>query len=136
MTDVIVFPDAVALVIAHLKTQFATRSVTAEFGTRLPTPLDGHLPFVRVFRTGGLAEQRVIDKAQLTIEAYAEDTATAHDVAQLVRGLMHAMVGMALTGTAVTGVTEFSGPQDFPDPLTNKPRYSFTVQVGMKGSTA
>lgn len=134
MAEVVVFPDAVSVTITYLKTALAGRTVDAGIGTRLPSALVG--TFVRVFRTGGLVVERVVDQAQMTIEVYATETDTAHDVAQLVRGLLHAMEGTVQSGVPIYGVNEFAGPQDFPDPLTNKARYSFTVQVSMRGSAA
>jgi hypothetical protein len=143
MTEVIVFPDTAAIVIAFIKAEFTARSVTAGVGTKTPTPIPP-TPFVRIFRTGGLSSQRVLDRVQLTIETTADDTATAHDVAQLVRGLIHSMVGTSQPSTTISGVSstaisdvqEFTGPQDFPDPLTNSPRYSFTIQVTARGAAA
>jgi hypothetical protein len=135
MNEVIVFPDAASIVIAQVKSDFTARSITAEIGTKLPTPLP-NVPFVRIFRTGGLDTHLVLDNAQLTIESYAEDTGTAHDIAQLVRALVHSYRGKVLSGVPIAAVQEFAGPQDFPDPLTNKPRYSFTIQVATRGAAA
>lgn len=132
MTEVVVFPDASAVVIASVKKALSDRAIAATVGTRIPTPLPLGT-FVRIFRTGGLDLTRVIDQAQLTVEVYADDTATAHDVAQLVRGLIHSYSGTVQQGVTIYAVREFSGPQDFPDPLTNSPRYSFTIQVSTRG---
>jgi hypothetical protein len=132
MTEVIVFPDIELLVIDYLRSELADRDIVARVLSRIPAPETGTV--VRVFRTGGISTLRVTDSAQMTFEVYADRTETAHDVAQLVRGLVHALTGTTQSGVAFYGVIEFTGPQEFPDPLTDRPRWTFTTQVSVRGT--
>lgn len=132
--EVIVFPDATALVISYLRAELSARGDSADVGSRIPHPNTTDL--VRVFRTGGTSTLHVTDQAQLTIETYADRAERAHDLAQLVRGLLHALPGTVQFGVAFYGVVEFSGPQEFPDPVSNKPRVTFTVQISVRGAAA
>lgn len=135
MTEVIVFPDAAKLAIDYLRAQLVARGeTTVKVGSRIPSPNDHDL--IRVFRTGGPSSFFVIDQAQLTVEAYGPNDARAHDLAQLARGLLHAMAGTTQSGVAIYTVNEFSGPQELPDPVTNKPRYTFSIQVSVRGAAA
>jgi len=137
MNEVIVFPDAAALTIDYLMAQLAARSIDATVGSRIPSPIND--TFVRVFRTGGLANEAtafLTEQVQLTFEIYSLKAETAHDVAMLCRGLVHAMQGTVQDTVTVYGVDEFSGPQEFPDPLTEKPRWVFTLQVSVRGAAS
>lgn len=130
--EVVVFPDTVELVIDYLRTELTTRWPGATVGRTLPK----HIPdwFVRIFRTGGTSTLFVVDAAHVTIETYAVRSEDAHDLAQLARGLLHALPGTTLAGVAVYLVVEFSGPQDLPDPVTAKPRYTQTMQISVRGA--
>ena len=137
MAEVIVFPDCTALVIGYLRTELAARFPTATVGSRIPSPNPGD--FVRIFRTGGVQQLLVTDQVQLTVEAYADqdgDDERAHDLAQIVRGLLHALPGTMQSGVPFYGVTELSGPQNLPDPVTNKPRFTQSLHVSVRGAAA
>jgi hypothetical protein len=121
--ETIVFPDAVQLVCDHLRTRLATIPV----GSQVPT--DRPATFVRIVRVGGVRRNLVTDEATLTIEAWAATEQAAHDLSQLARAYVHAMLG----GGDVYRVTEFSGPALLPDPLSDLPRYSFTVAIATVG---
>jgi hypothetical protein len=136
MPEVIVFPDVGAIVIDYLAQGLLDRSVTAAVVSRIPTPVNGNGITVRCYRTGGLNTQKVIDQAQLTLECYAPTAEEAHDVLQLCRGLVHALQGTVQGGVTFYGVNEFAGPVEFPDPNTDTPRYTMTMQVSVRGSAA
>lgn len=129
--EVLIFPDAGEMAIAVLKAAFTAHSISSGVGSKVPHPLTG--TFVQVTRSGGLVTQRVIDKAQLTFEAYADTEGTAHDTIQFCRGVMHAMEGTQQGSIKVSGVTEIVGPLDLPDTITNKPRFQMVLQIGVRG---
>jgi hypothetical protein len=46
------------------------------------------------------------------------------------------MCGTVQSGVSVHYVAEIGGPQDLPDPVSETPRVTFTVQIQMRGSAA
>ncbi len=134
MAPVVLFPDATAVVIDHLRSELAGRSVSVDLvSDRVPRDRPGR--FVQVQRVGGPRLNLVADDALLAVECWAPRPQDAHDLAQWCRALILAMAGTAVDGQAVYRVAEAGGPQDFPDPLSDQPRYTFTVQVALRGST-
>lgn len=130
MNDPILFADVEALV-----TDFLTEVLDVTVSSEVPptqTLDDEHL---QVFRTGGPRRNLVTDEPQLSIEARAATPKAAHDLAQLARAHLHALVGTTLDGLAVYRVDELSGPQALPDPNSAQPRYVFTVTVALRGTT-
>ena len=119
MIEAIVFPDAVELVCDHLRIQLAPTPVVSRVPTTRPAA------FVKVTRVGGVRRNLVTDEPTLTIEAWAATEQAAHDLSQLARAHVYAMPGDG----DVYRVTEFSGPALLPDPLSDQPRFSFTVAV-------
>lgn len=128
MPPVIVFPDAAALLADHLRGVLDDVHV----GTRVPT--DRPATFVLVRRLGGVRNTIVSDEPMIGVECWAATDATAHDLAQLCRGHLHALPGAVLAGTVVYRVADVGGPSDLPDPLSDQPRFVFTVSVGMRGA--
>lgn len=125
--EVIVFPDAAAIVIGHLAGELDPPVLP-----RIPNPRPD--TFVTVQRVGGPRRNLVTDAATLAIEAWAPTEEAAHDLAQLARGHVAAMVGDLFAGVPVYRVDEFSGPQLLPDPTSDQPRYTFTVAVATRGA--
>lgn len=82
--------------------------------------------FVRVFRTGGTAVNRVLERAQISYEAWGGDTVSASNLARDVR---HAFLNDYTDMPLVRGVNEITGTYFDPDPDTNLPRYSGTVEL-------
>lgn len=125
--EVIVFPDAEAVVITHLKTQIA--------GLQISTMVPKTRPkrFVKVTRVGGTKIRLNADSPMLTFECWEETTKKAHDLCQLVRAHLHAMAGHEVAGEWVYRVQEVGGPAYFPDPTSDTPRYQITVMVDLKG---
>ena len=122
MTPTPHFVDAEALAVAFLKAR-----VSAPVSTKIPKPRPA--TFVRVRRTGGAAVNRVLERVQLTFEAWAPDEVAAANLAGAVRGhILNHYTGMVL----VRGVEEISGPYSDPDPTTGIPRYTFTVALSVR----
>lgn len=104
------------------------RAVTgAEASTRVPAG-DG----VRVMRTGG-ARTRVSDRAILTLDAYADLETTAEKLAS---DALDALLtyGGRHGGFIVYSVTSLGGPANDPDPTTERPRYTCTVEMHVRGA--
>ena len=127
--EVIVFPDAVALVVDVLADE-----VGGHVGNVVPSPRPTQ--FVVVRRVGGTRRNLVADNATLTVECWAERPEYAHDLAQYCRAVIHTMPGQTFDGVAVYKVAELAGPADLPDPVSDQPRYSFTVSVTVRGSVS
>ena len=129
--EVIVFPDAVALLRGYLLgiagvTALAS-AVTGE------VPADRPAAFVQLTRTGGSARELVVDEAAVTVDCWAATQVAAMALAQLVRAHVNALEGTTIAGVAVYGVNEVGGPADLPDPDTQAPRVRQTFTVGLRG---
>ena len=110
------FPDVEAMVVEFLNVRVAPKVSTQVTKPRPDT-------FVRAWRTGGAATNRVLEEAQITVQAWAPTSVEASDLAQECRRLLlNDYTGMPL----VRGVNEVSGVYFDPDPGTNIPRYTFT----------
>lgn len=129
MTDLIVFPDAAALVADHLRSE-----LTVHVGSDVPNPRPTE--FVTVQRGGGVRHTLVTDAAQLLFEAWAARAEDAMDLIQLVRAHVAALPGQVLAGTPVYRVDEAAGPANLPDPLSSQPRAVYTATVHLRGTTA
>lgn len=127
--ETIVFPDAASLVATHLADELGVQT-----GTVLPDPVPDY--FVRVRRVGGTRATLVSDAALLAIEAYADFSDAAHDLAQEARAAVHALLGTSVQGHPVYKTEEVAGPFDLPDPLSNQARYTFTVAVHFRGAAS
>lgn len=102
--------------------------------TRVPNPRPAE--FYRLIRTGGIMPVPVIDRPQLTLEAWASSEARAARMQQVGRGILH---GLRETddGLTVYGCSEIAGPADLPDPLSGQFRSTGTylVSVRVKATT-
>lgn len=126
MAEVLVFPDAEAAVVAHLRTGLVAHGWVASVGTKVPSDMPANM--VRVIRTGGGRRDLVTESPQITVECWAPDSVKASGLARLTHALMHAAGGSVAGGVWVRAVEEVGGVQSLPDPDTNKPRYQFTVR--------
>lgn len=126
MIEPILFPAADTLVIDYLGSV-----LTPTVHGKVPDPRPAE--FVTVQNTGGARRNLVTDGAQLTVEAWAETDTDAHDLAQLARAYLNALVGESLDGVAIYRVDEVSRPVPLPDP-SEQPRYSFTSVVALRGA--
>ena len=135
--EVVVFPDVVDALCDWLRDELAGRGYAGiHVGARVPDTRPTR--FVRVVPTGGT---RNIDPGipvadtQVTVEAWADTQAAAHDLAQLCRALVWAARGDD-TGVTVYRVAEVAGPGHQPDPLSNQDRFTATYLLSVRGSAA
>lgn len=124
MRPVVIFPDAVEVIIGHL-----ADVLDDPVEPRVPNPRPDR--FLTVQRVGGARRTIVTDAPLLAFEAWAQSDQDAHDLAQLARAHVHALVG-----TAVYLVEEAGGPALLPDPESHQSRYVFTVAVHLRGEAA
>lgn len=127
MSEAIAFPDAEALAIVALKAALPDVPVS----TRVPSERPDE--FIRVVRVGGTRSHLVSDNPMLTIECWSTDTVKASDLARRARAHVGAMAQTTINGAWVRSVREVGGPMSFPDPVTESPRYQFTVLLDVRG---
>lgn len=132
MAPTIVFPDAAELVTTWLRYQLPVYGSAAHVGTVIPAPRPAEMVLAR--RVGSARNTPVTDAVDLACECFAGTDAAAHDLAQLARSLVHALAGTVQGGVPVYRVSDVAGPDDLPDPLSDQPRYSFTVTVIVRGT--
>ena len=111
-------PDVEGLVVAFLK------PVIAPVKPSTTVPKERPASFVRAYRTGGAALNRVLEEAQITVDAWAPDSVAAFELASKCR---EALLNNASQLALVRGANEVGGLYFTPDPDTNTPRYRFTV---------
>lgn len=117
------FSDAESMIGAFLRGK-----LVPPVSTKIPNPRP--VRFIRAWRTGGVALNRVLEQAQITVTCTAASSVQASDDARAARSaLLNDYTSMPL----VRGVEEVSGPYFDPDPDTNEDRYSFTVRVTIRG---
>ncbi|KTR77999.1 hypothetical protein [Microbacterium oxydans] len=92
-------------------------------------PADRPAQFVRVFRTGGVARDRITDLAQITVQAWATDR---YDAERLASACRMALLSGSSEMKLVRRVEETGGLHFNPDPKTNTPRYQFTVTLTVR----
>lgn len=135
MPNALRYPDAVAVTNTYLRAALVAAGQAVPVVSRVPTTRPAK--FVRVMRTGGPETiRRVVDGAQVTVDCWAPGDGEAMDLANLCRQLIHAMGATVQSGASVHRVDELGGPADLPDPVSNTPRVTFTVQIQMRGSAA
>jgi hypothetical protein len=137
VAEVVVFPDVVAALCDWLRTELDGRGYTGiHVGVEVPTVRPAR--FVRLQDTGGTRNTDpgvpVADK-QVTVEAWADSQAAAHDLAQVCRGLVWASLG-SVTAVTVYRVVEVAGPGYQADPLSDQHRYTATFLISHRGSAA
>lgn len=108
------FPNIEAEAIALLEVAAGGALVA----TQVPT--DRPATFVRVWVTGGAADQRVLDRPTVTVQAWASDSVAASALASSCRDVFLARYGAP---------AEMTRPYFDPDPDTKIPRYTFTFRV-------
>lgn len=122
MTEVIRFPSIQKLLVAELRARLDVPVVTR-------VPKERPSSFVRLVRVGGNRRNIITDRAMVTVECWGADIGTADDLCELTRAHI-----FALAPDVVRRVSEVAGPQDFPDPVSESPRYQFTVQIDTRGA--
>jgi hypothetical protein len=133
MAPPVLFADATALVVDHLRSKLASDpGPTTPVMQKVPTSRPSR--FVTVIRTGGPRLNLVVDGAQITVDSWGRNDEEAADLAQLSRAHVNAMRGTAVAGHAVYQVTEVGGPADLPDPASNQSRYRQSFIVAIRGA--
>lgn len=118
------FPDAEAMVGTFLRSR-----LSVPVSTKVPSTRPKR--FVRAWRTGGSALNRVVDQPQITVTCTAATSVTASDDARAARfALFNESTAMPL----VRRVDDVSGVYYDPDPDTNEDRYSFTVRLTVRAA--
>lgn len=92
-------------------------------------PKDRPERFVRVWRNGGTAMNRAVDRPLITVEAWAPTSPAASSLARACR---HALLDASRAMPIVRRVVEISGPYSSPDPESRTPRYRFSVQLTVR----
>ncbi len=128
MRPVVVFPDAAATAITHLNAVLTPSVFQTIPATRPAT-------FVTVVRTGGAELNVVVDDALLAVDCWASTHEAAHDLAQLARAHLLSLRGDTVNGVLVYRVNDAGGPQLFPDPVSDQPRYRATVAMAVRGTS-
>ena len=117
------FPDAQAMARQFLLPVVAPHRVVGEVPAERPET------FVLAWRSGGGASNRVVDRPQITVEAWAPDSVSAFELIEACRtALLNGSSRMPL----VRGVEEITGPYWTPDPDTKTPRWRLTVQLTVR----
>lgn len=131
MGNAVLFGDIEDALCVHLNSR-----LSEQVGTRVPKVTETLLPFVVVERLGGPKITVVSEQATVTVEAWAKTWRRAQDVAQLARQAIHDIEGEIVNGLVFYKVTEFAGPARLPDPVSNFPRFVFTVSIDVRGFTS
>ena len=119
-------PDVETMVHDFLKPLVAPTKVVTKVPANRPAS------FVRIFRTGGAASNRVLDRALITVQAWHSTGAKdAFDLATVCR---NAFFNNYTSMPLVRGVEEVGGLRFDPDPDTNVDRYTFSVQLMVRAS--
>lgn len=109
--------------------------LAADTGQKVETEIPGTRPavFTHLWRSGGGALSRVLEKPIITITAWDVSATAAHDRLQECRdALLNRSGGMPL----VRRVEEITGPYWDPDPDSNLPRYSMNVRPTVRAQRA
>lgn len=135
MNELIVFPDAIELVVNELRAELPAYGFgDATVITRIPSTRPEVLVLVR--RLGGTRLNLVTDEPLIGVECWAPELEEAHDLAQMCRALVLALQGTTSGGVPVYRVTEAGGLIDLPDPLSSQPRFTFTAAIAVRGDVA
>ena len=136
MIPLVVFPDVQRVVVDYLTDVLADRTEHYVFGVKVGTVVERpRVPVaVTVERAGGVRTLPSVDNPRVEIVVWHGSDEDAQLLAQLVRGLLHAMPGVIETSAGpvtVTRVVDFARPFRSPDPQSDHPRVRLTVEVGV-----
>lgn len=134
----VVFGDAASAAASAIRDALATRPESyadgVTVGTRVPdsrSPEDPHLPYVLVAVDGDLPHPSLANSAvTLRVTVWHEDRDQAHDLAQLVRGLLHVHSGPVIRSTRPG-----TGPLHALDPDSEVNLSTFTVTANIRPTT-
>lgn len=93
-----------------------------------------HSPrFIRLFRTGGSRVSRISERAQITVEAYAQTESAASGLLQQARSVIADLAGRRVQGRGFKEITELGGPANLPDPTSPEHhRYTYTPVIHIR----
>jgi hypothetical protein len=117
------FLDIEAMVRTFLVPVAAPRRVVTKVPAARPEE------FVRAWRTGGAAANRILDRPIVTVQGWAGDSITA---LQLTSSCRDAFLNDARLMPLVRRVEEVTGLYYDPDPESGVDRYSFSVQLSVR----
>lgn len=134
------FPDIEALARTYLLT--GTYDGAAKVHIKVPSTRP--VSFLRVWRTGGAAVNRVLDAPLITVESWSDSGSKtadgksgsdkiAVDNANTARQLLLNASGVM---PLVRGVEEVTGLYFDPDPVSGVTRYTFTVRLRVRATRA
>lgn len=121
--ETLIYPDAKAAVVAHLRPLVIVPVVSR-------VPRDRPSGFVRVLNAGGSGRvDPVLEEVALTVESWDNDESTAERRAQIIRD--HLRRAYTMGGHPVYGYSELGAPVDLPDE-SGQCRYTFTFNIRMR----
>lgn len=124
--SVVTFPNTVAVVLTRLRAALPALTFVHDVPTTRPPT------FIRIYRTGGPRTNLVVDGAQLSIESWAADSATAATNAALVRAQLNYLAEQPSVTPPIYKVEELSGPAELPDPVSASRRVTWSVIVHLR----
>lgn len=121
-------PDVEAIVVA-----FLNERVDPAVATKVANPRPAR--YVRAWRTGGGAINRVLERVQITVTCGAsKDAGGSVQASADARACRGALLNEYTAMPLVRGVTETTGPYDDPDPDTGEDRYTFTHELSVRAT--
>lgn len=102
----------------------ALQPLGVHVGTKVPNPRPTSL--IRVGTVSGGIPARMVEAPLLLVECWAVDSVAAFELARDAWALLVDLAKTFVAGAWVLSV-DASRPVNFPDPLTNLPRYQFTA---------
>lgn len=118
-------PDAEKVVCDYLRAGLGGVAVASR------VPKERPARFVRAWRTGGPTVNRVLDDAQMTVQAWAETTVDAQALAGQCRDLM--LRAVAAGGIPQARRVQLHSLYYDEDPDSRTPRYTFTGTLRLRG---
>jgi hypothetical protein len=131
MVYVALFPDAAERIADAIQVRHRA-SFGSQLATTNRTPSPRPSEFVKVIGVGGVRRDQVTDVPTLAVEAWASTRSRAAALAQEVRAVMASLEGATFAGYTVQAVTEYAGPGDLPDPLSDQSRYTATYAIAIR----
>lgn len=119
-------PDAELVAVTYLRGRFGSAPVS----TKVPNPRPA--TFVRLWRSGGVPRNRLVDYAQLTVECWGADKPTAMALARQAQTLL--LNAASVDGIALCRRVEAGSLYYDPDPASGQERYTFTAYLVLRAA--
>lgn len=110
--------------------QFITGQVRVDAGVDIPSPRPGE--YVQVNRVGGTADH-ITDHPMVTFYVWAASWPAAEELAALTRRRVQSLLRFG--DIPIYRIREIGGLSRAPDPEDGNPRYQFTIEYKLRGST-